>query len=264
MNLICNKDLTSQGQVGKCECRQDMKWNEDALECQVYLDVDCSRFTYETAPSSVVQAAVDEAKKDMEEMPMIGEGVMLNRTETPEETIDKSLLKHIDPKTSSEDDLLEAYCRDIDAYSFDLNQQNFQMTQSRQRGQVYIPAAETTTPVPLYEDPDRPAQCEQPAADLCAAAYQTKGCSSGWKLDVTKGQEMRFKWATHYYAYKNKIELLAVRPGCSLTVFEKNNFDGDTITINGDGEFTKWVSLADDPQSKHMNKQIKSLKCACN
>ena len=172
MNLVCNKDLTTQGQVGKCECRQDMKWNEEALECQVcykkyyiygssnnkhlklflnlqvYLDVDCSRFTYETAPSSAVQAAVEEAKKEMGDMPMIGEGVMLNRTETPEETIDKSLLKHLDPKTSSEDDLLEAYCRDIDAYSFDLNQQNIQRTQSRQPG-PYIPAAVTTTAVPL-------------------------------------------------------------------------------------------------------------------
>ena len=67
---------------------------------------------------------------------MIGEGVMLNRTETPQETIDQSLLKHLDVKTSSEDDLLEAYCRDIDAYSFDLNQQNVQMTENRQ-GQVY-------------------------------------------------------------------------------------------------------------------------------
>jgi len=266
MNLICNKELTTQGDVGKCECRRDMKWNEEAQECQVYLDVDCSRFTYETAPSAVVQTAVAEAKKEMEEMPMIGEGVMLNRTETPDETIDKSLLKHVDPKTASEDDILEAYCRDIDAYSFDLNQENFHMTQSRQPGQVYAaPIPVTTTPKPLYEDPDRPARCEQPAADVCAAGYQTKDCSSGWKLDITKEQgEIQFKWGSHFYAYKNRIELIAVRPGCSLSVFEKKNFDGDSITIDGDGQFTKWVSLADDEQAKHLNNQIESLKCVCN
>ena len=58
----------------------------------------------------------------MEEMPMIGEGMMLNRTETQEEVLSKSLLKHIDEKTASEDDILEAYCRDVDAYSFEFNQ----------------------------------------------------------------------------------------------------------------------------------------------
>ena len=35
MNLICNKDLTTQATVGQCECRRDMKWNTEALECQV-------------------------------------------------------------------------------------------------------------------------------------------------------------------------------------------------------------------------------------
>ena len=35
MNLICNTNLTVQGDTGKCECRQDMKWNSEAGECQV-------------------------------------------------------------------------------------------------------------------------------------------------------------------------------------------------------------------------------------
>ena len=35
MNLICNKNLTVQGDTGKCECRQDMRWNEQGGECQV-------------------------------------------------------------------------------------------------------------------------------------------------------------------------------------------------------------------------------------
>ena len=68
-------------------------------------------------------------------MPLIGEGAMQNRTETPDETINKSLLKHIDIKTTTEDDLLEAYCRDIDAYSFEFNrQQNNQVMENRQVG----------------------------------------------------------------------------------------------------------------------------------
>ena len=38
INLICS--TTSN----KCECREDMKWNKDNLECQIYIDVDCSIF----------------------------------------------------------------------------------------------------------------------------------------------------------------------------------------------------------------------------
>ena len=35
MNLVCNTNLTTGGNLGKCQCRQDMKWNAEAGECQV-------------------------------------------------------------------------------------------------------------------------------------------------------------------------------------------------------------------------------------
>ena len=38
INLICPEEAK------KCECREDMKWNDDKLECQVFMDVDCSIF----------------------------------------------------------------------------------------------------------------------------------------------------------------------------------------------------------------------------
>eukprot|EP00091_Calanus_sinicus_P012506 TRINITY_DN2812_c0_g1_i2.p1 TRINITY_DN2812_c0_g1~~TRINITY_DN2812_c0_g1_i2.p1 ORF type:complete len:135 (-),score=37.73 TRINITY_DN2812_c0_g1_i2:103-507(-) len=134
------------------------------------------------------------------------------------------------------------------------------MTQNRQ---VYSQPPKATE-VPQYADPDKPAACEQIPADACAGAYQTKGCSSGWKLDIPKGGEIGFKWKTHYFAYKNRIELIGVRPGCSLTVFDKNNFTGDQVTITSDGEFNKYVSLADVPEYVHLNNQIESVKCVCN
>ena len=108
MNLICNKNLTVQGDTGKCECRQDMRWNEQGGECQVggfsdftkylfacqlYLDVDCSEITYESKPSQTVLDAVDKAKKEL-----IGadeNGPILNvtgRTETANESLSNSLL----------------------------------------------------------------------------------------------------------------------------------------------------------------------------
>ena len=36
MNMICHTEKQT------CQCRQDMKWNDETLECQIFMDVDCS------------------------------------------------------------------------------------------------------------------------------------------------------------------------------------------------------------------------------
>jgi len=38
MNLYCSNER------GRCSCREDMRWNKEDLECQIYMDVDCSEF----------------------------------------------------------------------------------------------------------------------------------------------------------------------------------------------------------------------------
>lgn len=259
MNLICNKDLTTQGDVGKCECRRDMKWNTEAMECQVYLDVDCSKFTYDTVPSAAIQVAVEEAQREMNDMPMIGEGVVMNRTETPEETLDNSLLKHMNVNTTSEDDLLEAYCRDIDAYSFEFNQQqNNQIVENRQS----VMNAQQPQ-IAQYPDPHKPPKCDQIPVTSCASVHQTKSCLDGFTLNIDKDAELRLKWATPYFAYRNRIEVVGVRPGCSFTGFAQNNFDGEQIMISNDGEFNRWVALADDVQYQQLNNNIESVQCVC-
>ena len=47
MNLICSEEYK------KCECREDMRWNSDALECQVYIDVNCKIFDADENPDSL-------------------------------------------------------------------------------------------------------------------------------------------------------------------------------------------------------------------
>jgi len=64
MNLVCNTNLTTGGNLGKCQCRQDMKWNAEAGECQLFLDVDCSSITYESQPSKTILDAVERAEED--------------------------------------------------------------------------------------------------------------------------------------------------------------------------------------------------------
>ena len=47
MNLICSEKSK------KCECREDMKWNMEKGECQVYINVDCSIFDYDWRDFSI-------------------------------------------------------------------------------------------------------------------------------------------------------------------------------------------------------------------
>ena len=84
---------------------------------QIFLDVDCSSITYDTEPSATIMNAVEKAKK---EMPVQGETAPLGRTESANETLANSLLTRIDPKNSTADEIKEAFCRDIDSFSFEM------------------------------------------------------------------------------------------------------------------------------------------------
>ena len=83
------------------------------------MDVDCSSITYDTKPSPVIMTAVEKAKKEMEQN-MLGEVIPLGRTESANESLANSLLTQVDTKTASDDDLREAFCRDIDSFSFEM------------------------------------------------------------------------------------------------------------------------------------------------
>ena len=137
-----------------------------------------------------------EAQQEMNQMPLIGEGIILNRTESPEEVLSNSLLKHIDETTASEDDILEAYCRDVDSYSFDLSQ-----PQQQQQQQIVLANQGSLQPIVTNNDPERPPGCEAIPRSSCAVVYDEKNCLGGWKLIIPPG-ELRFKWMSAYYAYR--------------------------------------------------------------
>jgi len=124
-NMICNTNVTIQ-QGGKCECRQDMRWNTNDQECQLYLDVDCSSITYDKTPSPVVLAAVNKTLENVEGKNLTAEftddGTKLaNQTVSPSPnvTLENSLLSSIDPKAASKEEIKEAFCRDVDSFSWE-------------------------------------------------------------------------------------------------------------------------------------------------
>merc|ERR1719186_1841083 len=93
----------------------DMKWNSENMECQLYLDVDCTKFTYDTPPDPVILEAVKKTEKRIEaatenkaNLNLLIPGketdaAILNETAAIDlnTTLSNSLLSAIDPKSAS-------------------------------------------------------------------------------------------------------------------------------------------------------------------
>jgi len=122
----------------------------------MYIDVDCSSITYDTKPSPVILEAVNKTLERIAEnnstesaAEIIGE-TTVNGTDpeilaadnttlsmAPNETLSNSLLASIDPKEASENDIKEAFCRDVDSFSFEFaepQKQTYRPTNSGGRG----------------------------------------------------------------------------------------------------------------------------------
>ena len=119
MNLICNKNMTTSGER-RCECRQDMKWNKEAGECQLYIDVDCSSIWYDTKPSPVILEAVNKID-NTKEVDLDTKADTTTFSASPNVTLSNSLLSTIDPSKASPEEIKEAFCRDVDSLSWEFN-----------------------------------------------------------------------------------------------------------------------------------------------
>jgi len=250
MNLICNTELTTQGNVGQCECRRDMRWNSATGECQIYMDVDCSRITYDTPPSQAVLSAVERAK--LAAATTVTDP--LGRTENMQESLSNSLLRQMNPQQASEAELREAFCRDIDAYSFEFQPQT---SQAMTGGQV----SRTQGLQPVVVRDERPANCDVVPRTACAVAYDSSTCSGGWKLVIPMG-ELRFKWFTSYWTYRNDMDTVGVRAGCTFTGYSDSSFNGNRIDIRADTH-DRWVVFGDHAEYRHIDGDIESLRCVC-
>eukprot|EP00092_Neocalanus_flemingeri_P021110 GFUD01022872.1.p1 GENE.GFUD01022872.1~~GFUD01022872.1.p1 ORF type:complete len:368 (+),score=71.39 GFUD01022872.1:55-1104(+) len=263
----CAKDIKRS--PGKCTCRRDMKWREQIMECQIYLDVDCSTVTYATPPSSAVLDALErnpskiyihgysrsrelvdaivkrksKAKKDPTLARELakdivycnwphGKSVPTRRTESKEENSCTSLLSYIERK--QKEDLVEAFCRDIDAYS------------------VVFQVKETSGPQP----------CPKIPTTSCAVVYDSHDCSGGWSLQIERGEQRRFRYFSSDWKYRNDIDTVGVRSGCTFTGFSGSSFDGSRFSLTA-GLTDRWVVLGEESQYQHMDQNIESLQCVC-
>ena len=92
-------------------------------ECQLMIDVDCTSLTQNIAPSEAILEAINS------KLDKINEESKKNNKESDEEilNVDKSsnLMSLIDPDMLNEDDLKEAFCRDIDPNGFNFQEIRF-------------------------------------------------------------------------------------------------------------------------------------------
>jgi len=225
-----------------------MRWNTATGECELYLDVDCSGLSYESRPSASVLAAVEDLKRQQLSTTSIVQQEF-GRTESYQESLATSLLSQLDGKSISEAELTEAFCRDVDSFSFEFERQESPRSAAPPRPQA-----------PRINS-NKPPLCAEVPRTACAVAYDSGDCDGGWLLPIAEG-EQRFKFFSSFYTYRNDIDTVGVRAGCALTAFEDSSFNGDQVTIRADSG-DRWVVLAETPGYEHMHEQIESVKCVC-
>jgi len=112
MNMICNMTASKT-----CQCRDDMKWNDEALECQVFIDVDCS------SVKSIETIILNGTTPDGKEVETFDDSGIYNLTQTngtlnvseitADETLESSELTKLDPNNTSPDEIKQTFCKDM-------------------------------------------------------------------------------------------------------------------------------------------------------
>merc|ERR1711874_22489 len=103
--------------------------------------------------------------------------------------------------------------------------------------------------------------CTDVPNHLRAQGFDDDDCG-GWKLEVPVG-EMKFKWwhPVNFF-YRNDIESISVRAGCTFTGFDDSSLNGGSFTILA-GNSDRHVTLADEDEFEDYDEKIQSLSCHC-
>jgi len=234
---------------------------EDATTCLEEAQVcngvsDCP--LWETGPGGEDEECLDDGSGEEPEEAQEGDpsastqAPMPQNQLAPRRQMTNSLLKQIDPKKATADELREAFCRDVDAYSFDLQR-------------IASPDQTVSVPPPHQheEGDERPSLfCQKVPQGVCAVAYDSSNCNGGWKLMLAEGQ-IQFRFWSSYWKYRNDMDLIAVRDGCTFTGFSDSQFNGNSGVVAAKGK-DRWVVFYRDSQYRHLDEDIESVMCYCS
>merc|ERR1712059_248360 len=195
----------------------------------------------------------------------------LGRTETYQESLQNSLLQHVDPKAASEAEIREAFCRDIDAYSYEFEPKvvpnlglgpSPTVTSTLSPRQIVV--INNVGPPSAPRATGKPDQCPHVPQTACAVAHDSHDCDGGWDLVLVPGAEMRFRWFTSTYKYRNDIDTIGVRAGCVFTGYSDSSFNGNRMTLRAPQNTDRWETLGDSTEFSHMDEDIESVSCVCS
>jgi len=244
---------------------------EDATTCLEEAQVcngvdDCP--LWETGPGGEDEDCLDDGSGEEPEEAQLGDPSASTQAPTPQNQLaprrhlTNSLLKQLDPKKATADELREAFCRDVDAYSFDLSR-------------PASPSQTVSLPPPHQHDnqqrnsfdeahDERPDKgfCQRVPQGVCAVAYDSSNCDGGWKLMIAEGQ-IQFRFWSSNWKYRNDMDLIAVRDGCTFTGFSDSEFNGNSGVVAANG-WDRWVNFHRSSQYRHLDEDIESVMCYCN
>jgi len=104
--------------------------------------------------------------------------------------------------------------------------------------------------------------CGSVPRTACAVVYDDGDCG-GWALEIAEGR-IRFPiYHPTYYWYRNDIESVSVRAGCTFTGFEDSDYNGESATIVA-GNRDRHVTLDDEDEYEDLDEDIESIICRCN
>merc|ERR1711973_17840 len=137
-----------------------------------------------------------------------------DRTPTFEESLSNSLLVKLDKDKATQAEMEEAFCRDVDSFSFDLNQ---------------------------YDG--RPDGCKELVSYACLQLHYSKNCKRKSKFTASiHSHEYPFSYPTWETSYRGEAEHVGVRAGCTFTVYSASGYTGNQRDITA-GEHDVWMAF---------------------
>merc|ERR1712032_659336 len=105
-------------------------------------------------------------------------------------------------------------------------------------------------------------KCVTVPSNLCAVVYDDEKCN-GWALNINEGGIMFKWWDPVYYWYRNDIESVSVRKGCTFTGFDDRSLNGGSFTIRSGSSKDTHVTLSDEDEYEDYDEKIQSISCVC-
>jgi len=105
-------------------------------------------------------------------------------------------------------------------------------------------------------------KCTTVPSNLCAVVYDDEKCN-GWALNINEGEIMFKWWDPVLYWYRNDIESVSVRKGCTFTGFDDSSLNGGSFTIRSGSGADTHVTLSDEDEYEDYDEAIQSISCVC-